>query len=258
MTDRQRRSWDYFGAAEPWFSVLTEERFRLRQVDAPAIEAFYATGAADAERLLDGIRRHFGIDLSRRSVLDFGCGAGRVAIAFAERGLTVTGIDISIGMLQLARRRASEVGGDARFVCGPVAAVARRRYDLVHSYIVLQHLPLRSGMDALRAMLDLVDEGGMAALHVTYGRGGSVWRRLGRWARHRSTFVNGVANLLRGERFGVPYMLMTSYDLNAVFRAFDEAGCDRMLIETTSHGGVPGLMIVAQRRSDEGDHPSSS
>lgn len=256
MTDRQRRSWDYFGATEPWFSVLTEERFRSREVDAAAIDAFYATGAADAERLLDGIRRHFGIDLLQGAALDFGCGAGRVAIAFAEQGLTVTGIDISIGMLDLARRHARETGFDARFVCGPVASVARRRYALVHSYIVLQHLPLRSGMDAVRALLDLVEEGGVAALHVTYGRGGSVWRRLGRWARHRSTLVNGVANLLRGERFAVPYMLMTSYDLNAVFREFAEAGCERMFVEPTSHGEVPGLMIVAQRRGGRATHPS--
>ncbi|MCV7172019.1 class I SAM-dependent methyltransferase [Mycobacterium manitobense] len=38
-------------------------------------------------------------------VLDAGCGTGRVAIALAERGLTVVGIDVDAGMLSAARAK---------------------------------------------------------------------------------------------------------------------------------------------------------
>jgi SAM-dependent methyltransferase len=47
-----------------------------------------------------------------------GCGPGRYAVAAAERGAEVIGIDISPAMLELARRRAREhsVDGRCRFV----------------------------------------------------------------------------------------------------------------------------------------------
>ncbi|MCK4724776.1 MAG: class I SAM-dependent methyltransferase, partial [Anaerolineales bacterium] len=43
-------------------------------------------------------------------ILDVGCGSGRHAVELAQRGYRVTGIDISIGMLREAQRRAEEVG----------------------------------------------------------------------------------------------------------------------------------------------------
>jgi SAM-dependent methyltransferase len=44
--------------------------------------------------------------LGVRSVLDAGCGTGRVARELARRGLDVVGVDIDPGMLETARRRA--------------------------------------------------------------------------------------------------------------------------------------------------------
>jgi cyclopropane fatty-acyl-phospholipid synthase-like methyltransferase len=43
-------------------------------------------------------------------ILDVGCGAGRHAILLAQAGLRVTGIDISEGLLSVARDRANELG----------------------------------------------------------------------------------------------------------------------------------------------------
>jgi SAM-dependent methyltransferase len=45
-----------------------------------------------------------------RKVLEPGCGSGRMLEALAERGLAVTGIDLSEPMLELARRRLSGKG----------------------------------------------------------------------------------------------------------------------------------------------------
>ncbi len=41
-----------------------------------------------------------------RSVLDAGCGTGRVAIELARRGIHVVGVDIDPGMLEVARAKA--------------------------------------------------------------------------------------------------------------------------------------------------------
>ena len=37
-------------------------------------------------------------------VLEVACGTGRIALALAETGLEITGVDISEGMLSVARR----------------------------------------------------------------------------------------------------------------------------------------------------------
>src|SRR5438093_13720037 len=42
-------------------------------------------------------------------LLDLGCGGGAHAVAFAERGWTVTGVDISSAQLELAGARGIEV-----------------------------------------------------------------------------------------------------------------------------------------------------
>lgn len=47
--------------------------------------------------------------LGVRSVLDAGCGTGRIAIELARRGLKVVGVDVDPDMLAVARRKAPEL-----------------------------------------------------------------------------------------------------------------------------------------------------
>ncbi|MGH3035630.1 MAG: class I SAM-dependent methyltransferase [Gaiellaceae bacterium] len=49
-------------------------------------------------------------DLRTKTLLDIGCGPGRYAVAAAERGAHVVGIDLSSRMLALARHRARDRG----------------------------------------------------------------------------------------------------------------------------------------------------
>jgi ubiquinone/menaquinone biosynthesis C-methylase UbiE len=70
-----------------------------------AYDAFYALGAppiAGDIAFYDRLARATG-----GPVLELGCGTGRIALALAQAGLSVTGVDISTGMLALARARAS-------------------------------------------------------------------------------------------------------------------------------------------------------
>jgi SAM-dependent methyltransferase len=56
------------------------------------------------------------------SVLDLGCGSGRLAVELARRGAAVTGVDVSDARLGAARARAAEAGVDARFVHADMTA----------------------------------------------------------------------------------------------------------------------------------------
>lgn len=56
------------------------------------------------------------------SVLDVGCGSGRLAVELSRRGAAVTGIDVSDGRLGAARSRAAEAGLDVRFLHADMTA----------------------------------------------------------------------------------------------------------------------------------------
>jgi SAM-dependent methyltransferase len=66
--------------------------------------------------------------LSPTSVLDAGCGTGRVAIELARRGVDVVGADLDASMLETARRLAPEL---AWVECDLAALDLGRRFDVV-------------------------------------------------------------------------------------------------------------------------------
>src|SRR5438132_891849 len=59
------------------------------------------------------------------AVLELGCGTGRVAVPLAEAGLEVTGVDLSAGMLAVAKKRAGK--STLKCVEGDMRAVRLRR-----------------------------------------------------------------------------------------------------------------------------------
>lgn len=68
----------------------------------------YSTGEDDASFLMKALRLRKG-----SNVLDVPCGTGRISLAFARRGIEVTGIDINHDFLSQARRcfRAAKLRG---------------------------------------------------------------------------------------------------------------------------------------------------
>lgn len=64
------------------------------------------------------------------SVLDLGCGNGRVALALAGRGYRVEGLDISPSMIDDARAAATAQGIDARFRVGDAVALPQGESEL--------------------------------------------------------------------------------------------------------------------------------
>lgn len=167
--------WEAWGARDPYFGVLTHERFRAARLDDDARHDFFRTGAQHVEHVLALCRRHVDPGFAPRRVLDFGCGVGRVAIPFARHALEVVGVDVSPSMLAEARancaaQRCANVvlqRSDDRL------SALQGTFDLVHSYIVLQHVDPARGLGIVERLIARIRPGGIGVIHVTYGTRGA-------------------------------------------------------------------------------------
>jgi SAM-dependent methyltransferase len=93
--------------------------------------------------------------------LDVGCGEGADAIWLAQRGWTVTAVDISDVALERGRAAALRVGATVAWIAGDALAtpLPARSFDLVS--MQYPALPKAAGDDAVRALLDTVADGGL-------------------------------------------------------------------------------------------------
>ena len=98
-------------------------------------------GPEEVARLLDGM------DLKGKSVLDIGCGAGGIEIELVKThgAAYVTGIDVEDGVLNTARRYASEAGiaaqvGIVKVAPGPLP-FPPQTFDVVFSKDSIVHIP---------------------------------------------------------------------------------------------------------------------
>lgn len=98
--------------------------------------------ADDRKTELDSVSGTLGLQPGAR-VLDAGCGAGHFAIAFAERGCSVAGIDLSPELIARARKNSAEAGVEIELSVGHLRPLNAPddAYDAIVSRMVLQFVP---------------------------------------------------------------------------------------------------------------------
>jgi len=103
-------------------------------------------------------------------VLDLGCGSGRDGSELARRGFRLLGLDVSAGLLALARYEPALSG---RLLLGEMRSlpVASGALDGVWIDGSLHHLPKSEAMHALREAEPVLSSGGSCYLSVDRGAG---------------------------------------------------------------------------------------
>ncbi|MFO0808152.1 MAG: class I SAM-dependent methyltransferase [Gemmataceae bacterium] len=104
-------------------------------------------------------------------VLDLGCGTGRVAVPLAARGDRVTGVDLSLEMLRIARAKAAAAGVCVDFLDASVVELDSLRDGVFDAAVCLfSTLGMVSGVEARQRVVGhafrLVRPGGVFVLHV--------------------------------------------------------------------------------------------
>jgi 2-polyprenyl-6-hydroxyphenyl methylase/3-demethylubiquinone-9 3-methyltransferase len=103
---------------------------------------------------LDYIRQRAALQDAR--VLDIGCGGGILTESMAAAGASVTGIDMAVGPLAVARLHQAETGSGIEYLQVTAEAHAAERageYDVVTCLEMLEHVPRPSGVVAACAAL---------------------------------------------------------------------------------------------------------
>jgi SAM-dependent methyltransferase len=163
--EQHRRDWEELARLDPLWAVVSDPSRRFGRWDA---DEFFATGETEVEGLL--ARGHaLGAPAQHQDALEFGCGVGRVTRALAKRYDRAVGIDISTEMLDRARALNARVDG-VEFIHNTeldLAVLGDRRFDLVYSRHVLQHLPSHEiARGYLHEMVRVLRPGGLLVLHV--------------------------------------------------------------------------------------------
>jgi 2-polyprenyl-3-methyl-5-hydroxy-6-metoxy-1,4-benzoquinol methylase len=142
LTTHIAEVWSRYGREEAYFSVLTNPKYLKDHLGIGDIEEFYATGAQEVADFEAVLQRN-GIVAERDwTVLELGCGVGRIAEPFARRFRTYIGVDISAEHLGLARNRlAQRVVPNVELLLLSRFLEASPAYDVFFSVIVLQHNP---------------------------------------------------------------------------------------------------------------------
>lgn len=217
------RRWEAFAAREPYFAVLTANKFLRANLTAEREREFFESGEQYVKWTLHLIGEHLVPEFAPMSTLEYGCGIGRLAIPFARRAGSVTAVDRSPAMLETARREAERHGAaHINFQTPGELFAADRKFDLVNCYGVFQRMPPRDGLALLRKLVGCLGSGGVGVFQFPYRTMTSGLVEASRRIRARVPAVNGVINALRGKPFDEPFIPSHSYNLDDLFRLLDE------------------------------------
>lgn len=133
---RSNIEWQRWGAQDPFYGVAT---WNGRQRGGPnpwTAEDFYALGQSD---WADFCRRWVNYGVEFGSVVDIGCGAGRLTKYMAGDFAQVIGVDVSEDMLEVARSYIPESNVELRLGDGVTLPVESSTIDGAFSAHVFQH-----------------------------------------------------------------------------------------------------------------------
>jgi len=216
--------WEKWGYHNPYYGVLSADQFRHDNLTEQSRSDFFRSGEIHVQMIFDTIRLAFDTDLSPEMTLDFGCGVGRLVIPFALKSKHVVGIDISPSMLAEAKRNCSRYENCSFVLSDDNLSKVDGKFDLVHSYIVLQHISQKRGLHIIEELLKRVCPGGFAVIHFIYRcNAPTILRGLVR-LRYALPPVNYARNLYRRQPVFDPPMQLHVYDLPKILHSMNRLG----------------------------------
>lgn len=229
-----------------YYAVLTHSEY-LNPSNVEGSE-FFVSGQKHISYVLENLDKYFGPINSWGKALDFGCGVGRLVIPLAKRFSQVIGVDVSKAMIEQASLHCSPF--NVQFEMS-LEAVERHSCDLIHSYIVFQHIPPKQGLKLLQKLITCLKPGGYGMVHITFHTLFSSFKRGGLFLRRHSPLFHKSCNLLQKRTWNHPCIPMYTYNFSSVFEVFAENGISDIHVCFEQHGAYKGACLFFRKNQTE-------
>jgi len=242
------RNWEIFGKDDPYFGVITHDKFHKSNLTDENKEEFFKSGFNYIDDVLGNIRQHIDRTFTIKKALDFGCGVGRLIIPLANVAQEVIGVDVSDSMLNEAKKNC-EVRSIKNIVLiksDDSLSLLEGKYDFIHSFIVFQHIPVTRGERIFNNLLEHLENEGVCVVHFTYAKDSTI-KKLVSFIRRYIPLLNNFINLIRGRKIFAPQMQMNAYDLNHLFLMIQKANVLDCYTAFTNHGGCFGIVVYFKK-----------
>jgi len=243
--------WKKFGRQDPYYGVLSQDKYRKGNLTPAALREFFDSGRQHMDFVLATIRRHLDPQFRPRRALDFGCGVGRCLIPMAALTPAAVGLDISEAMLAEARRNCEQQGvrNIELVLSDDTLSRLTGAFDLAHAILVFQHIPPARGVALFARLVERLADGGVGVVQVPYHRGvaGAV-KALGALRKH-VPLAHNLANLAGGKPWSEPLMEKNCYDLNRLLRVLQEGRCGRLHVEFQGRGRLLSAILFFQKQA---------
>jgi ubiquinone/menaquinone biosynthesis C-methylase UbiE len=259
-TKKTDLDWEFFGKNDPYYGVYSCEEFRQGNLTNENIEKFFKSGQDHIELVLKIVRHHLDPKFKPRKAIDFGCGVGRLVLPLSLVCDSVVGVDISESMLEEARKNYEERGisNISLVKSDETLSQVSGKYDFVHSFIVLQHIPVKKGENLVKRMIEILDENGIGALHFTYFNQLPKLQKTRNLLYQTLPLLEKLKSLIKGKDYE-PVMQLNQYNLNNIFHFLQKNNCHRSFVCFTgneSETGVDGILICFQKSTNPMIYPN--
>lgn len=270
------KDWKNLGDLEPYWAVITSEKFKQQNLTEESLSEFFQSGENHIDAIFEIIRQHLDSKFVADRICDFGCGVGRLMIPLTQKCKEVVGIDVSEAMLEeceknLKNREISNYqlihssDDELNNLSG--------NFDLIHSFIVFQHIPIERGMKIIKHLLNYLRENGILVIQIKYYpyeiKTDSPENLLAfdKKVNKRDWlgFFKSLVKLILSEfklynlqgrintspsQSGLPIMQMNSYDLNDLLWLLQEKNLNQCYVRFSDHGlSEKGVIIFAQKNN---------
>jgi SAM-dependent methyltransferase len=158
-----KTAWSGLGETDVFWSVLTEDEYRKEAFDETARKAFYGSGEAEFADFAAACRRN-GVAIDPgATVLELGCGVGRISEHLARRFQHYIGVDISPSHLRIAGEHLSSLGlENVELLALEDFLKQPPSFDILYTILTLQHNAPPVILMLLRTCLSRLRPGGRA------------------------------------------------------------------------------------------------
>ena len=248
------KAWKQYGKHNPYFGVIGTEEYLNENLNEQIVDDFFASGYKYVEELFEIIHSKIDPAFKAERILDFGCGPGRLVIPFSKFAKKVVGIDVSQGMIDEAQKNCIKYNvTNVSFLLSDdnLHCLKDNKFDLVNSFIVLQHSNIKRGEKLIKLLIDSLEVNGIGVLHLTY-YDNYPNRKVVNFFRNRIPYVSTIMRLIQSLRTGkqfrnLPQMQMNNYSLNKIFAFLQKSKINEVYSSFTDHWNYWGVIIIFKK-----------